>query len=278
MKYFRPQSLQELFELEKSLADNPHTILAGGTDLLPRFERGVPLPDILIDIKDVSELNAIKVSDDRVEIGALTSIQDIQDHELIRLEFNALHMAATDFAGTQIRHRGTLGGNVCNASPAGDLLPALYAFEAEALLGDAKGKTSKPISSFIIGPGKTALGSSQLVLGVTLKRNGLASHFDKVGLRQSMAISVVNAAFVYQIADRRFTHLKITAGSVAPTIVSLDAFTSAYLQDQTSVDEKIDLIDENISPIDDIRATATYRRRVLKNLVKHFLSQVQVRP
>jgi CO/xanthine dehydrogenase FAD-binding subunit len=278
MKYFRPQSLQELFELEKSLADNPRTILAGGTDLLPRFERGVPLPDILIDIKDVSELNAIKVSDDRVEIGALTSIQDIQDHELIRSEFKALHLAATDFAGAQIRHRGTLGGNLCNASPAGDLLPALYAFEAGVVLGRAGKKTNMPIQSFVLAPGKKALEPGQLVLGVVLRRSGFESHFEKVGLRQSMAISVVNAAFVYQIADRRFTHLKITAGSVAPTIVSLDAFTSAYLQDQTSVDEKIDLIDENISPIDDIRATATYRRRVLKNLVKHFLNQVQVRP
>jgi len=244
------------------------TILAGGTDLMPRYERDLPLPDHLIDLKKIPELSAIVVSDTQVEIGALTTIQGIHGHALIQEEFTALYQSAHEFAGAQIRHRGTIGGNICNASPAGDLLPPLYAFGAVLTLAGTSGQRQLPINEFILGPGKTALNDSELLVSITLERNHLKSQFQKVGLRQSMAISVINLAAVW---GEEMQSLTLSAGAVAPAIVTLDKFTSAFLNKPGDLSEHLTLIDEAISPIDDIRATANYRRTVLKNLIKDFV-------
>ncbi len=272
MKYYQPTSLTELFELRSGLISQSSILLAGGTDLVPRFERGMAMPDHLIDLKKLSELNQIQATESRVTIGALTSIQDIQDNEVLATEFLALHKASYDFAGAQIRHRGTIGGNICNASPAGDLLPALYAFEAILTLSGPAGERQLAIKDFILGPGKTTLREAEILKSIILNRDQHLSDFQKVGLRQSMAISVVNVAFVYSKNDDTFKHLKIAAGAVAPTVVLLDSFASAFLKTHENVLGLLQLIEKDISPIDDIRATASYRKKVLANLVKHFLS------
>ncbi|NQV16064.1 xanthine dehydrogenase family protein subunit M [bacterium] len=271
MKYYCPKTLAEYFDLSKSIAAFDVSVIAGGTDLVPRYERGDHLPDYLIDLKHLSEINSIEVDDDSIKIGSLSTIQNIQDHSLIQEEFGALHSAAYDFAGAQIRHRGTIGGNICNASPAGDLLPPLYAFEAMLTLQGPAGERQIPIGEFILGPGATDLRVSELLTGVTLVRKGYQSLFQKVGLRQSMAISVLNLACVFEGKHQAPTHLRITAGAVAPTVVSLDAFCEAYKAAPGKLSELLGLIDEAISPIDDIRATANYRHTVLKNLIKEIL-------
>ncbi len=260
--------MPEYLEICKDLPSAGCTMLAGGTDLIPRYEMGQEMPDYLIDLKKLSELNQITVSEEATVIGALTSIQDIHDNHTLRTEFEALHLASHDFAGAQIRHRGTIGGNICNASPAGDLLPPLYAFDGLLNLEGPDGERILPINEFILGPGRTALKEFELLTSITLTRNGFKSNFQKVGLRQSMAISTVNVAFVY---NTEFTHINIAAGAVSPTVVCLDHFTSAFLKDQTHPTDFIQLIDEDISPIDDIRATAKYRTQVLKNLVNQFI-------
>ncbi len=272
MKYYRPESLASYWDLRQALTGKPFLLLAGGTDLVPRFERGVAMPDHLVDLKHISELQFIRVSNEHIDIGALCTIQQIHDHKTIESEFRALHLAAHEFAGPQIRHRGTLGGNICNASPAGDLLPALYAFDAQVLLVSEEGERQLPIQEFITGPGQSQLKAGELLLGLRLNRKGFASHFEKVGLRQSMAISVVNIAVVFNADAPSFTYLNIAAGSVAPTVVMLEAFSSAFLNQPEALQDQLDLIDKDIAPIDDIRATARYRRRVLKNLIQHFLN------
>ena len=272
MKYYQPTSLTELFELRSTLLAQSSVLLAGGTDLIPWYERGLVMPDHLIDLKKLSELNQIQVSESQVTLGALTTIQDIQEHELLATEFLALHKASYDFAGAQIRHRGTMGGNICNASPAGDLLPALYAFEAILTLSGPAGERQLAIKDFILGPGKTALREAEILKSIVLNRDQHLSDFQKVGLRQSMAISVVNVAFVFSKAGETFKHLKIAAGAVAPTIVTLAKFTQAFVQNGGNATAIKDLIQEDISPIDDIRATASYRKRVLTNLIGAFLA------
>jgi len=270
-QFHQPTSIREFIELSSNLSDQFTTLLAGGTDLLPRYERGQALPDHLIDLKKLSDLYHINIKDDSVQIGALTSIQTIQENPLIQFEFTALHMAAHDFAGAQIRHRGTIGGNIVNASPAGDLLPALYAFDAILTLIGPEGERQLPVQEFILGPGKTALKQSEILVSVTLKRNGYKSIFQKVGLRQSMAISVVNLAFVYSQKEDVFDYLKIACGAVAPIVVTLDKLTSTILDSTSKPDDWPLLIEADISPIDDIRATAKYRKQVVINLVKAFL-------
>ena len=273
MRYYCPNSIREFIELSSSLTGQATTLLAGGTDLMPRYERGQALPDHLIDLKKLSDLYPININDDSCQIGALTSIQEIQENQLIQSEFTALYMAAHDFAGAQIRHRGTIGGNIVNASPAGDLLPALYAFEAVLSLIGPEGERQLAIQDFILGPGKTSLKPSEILVSITLNRQQLQSTFQKVGLRQSMAISVVNLAFVYAKKGTEFHHLTIACGAVAPTVVTLDKLTSTILDKTSQPEDWPLLIETDIAPIDDIRATAKYRRTVLKNLIKDFLEK-----
>lgn len=270
MKYYRPRTLDDFFNLCQSLGSESFTLLAGGTDIMPRYESGKTLPDHLLDLKMISELNQVKVTEDEIIIGALTTIQNIQENPIIESEFSALHTASVDFAGAQIRHRGTMGGNICNASPAGDLLPALYAFEAILSIIGPDGEREISIQDFIQGPGKTALRDHEILAHIKLKRIDLHSEFIKVGLRQSMAISVVSVAFVH---DSTFNRLRIAAGSVAPTVVLLDRFTSEFLKNKSKLADLLHLVDDEIAPIDDIRATAKYRRQVLKNLIKDFLGK-----
>jgi len=273
MKFYQPASIREFIDLRSSLGDQSTTLLAGGTDLMPRYQRGQAMPDHLIDLKKLSDLYQINIYDNTLQIGALTTIQDIKENQLIHLSFLALHMAAHDFAGAQIRHRGTIGGNIVNASPAGDLLPALYAFDAHLTLIGPDGERQMPIQDFILGPGKTALKHGEILVSISLNRKPYDSSFQKVGLRQSMAISVLSLAFVYTEQGGIFNHLRIACGAVAPTVVTLDKLTSTILDNTSKPEDWPLLIKADIAPIDDIRATAHYRKSVVVNLVKAFLNE-----
>ncbi|MCF7823005.1 MAG: xanthine dehydrogenase family protein subunit M [Candidatus Marinimicrobia bacterium] len=273
MRYYSPASLKEFFKISSQCPNGQKTFLAGGTDLMPCYEQGTPLPDHLIDLKHLRDLHSISVTENTLIIGALTTIQDLHDHPLIQGEFVALYQATHEFAGAQIRHRGTIGGNICNASPAGDLLPPLYAFDAQLILTGPQAERHLPIHEFILGPGKTALLENEILTSISLNRKRLRSQFQKVGLRQSMAISVVNLACTWEEDEDGFSMLEIAAGAVAPTVLILNAFTRAYLENPKKLPKLLQLIDEAIAPIDDIRATANYRRMVLKNLIWAFLTK-----
>jgi CO/xanthine dehydrogenase FAD-binding subunit len=270
MIYKAPVSFSELKQVFQDYSQVECGILAGGTDLMTRWEQDKGLmPDVLIDIKKIDKLFGIRESEDEIIMGALTTIQDIKKSKLIYNEFSSLSEAARQFAGVQIRHRATIGGNICNASPAGDLLPGLYAHKADLHLLGPKGSRSLPISDFIVGPGKTVIESEEIVSEIHLPRKGEKSLFYKLGLRRSMAIAVVNFAIVYdKNSNSSFTSLNIAAGAVAPTIVYLKSFTNAAISG-ASLDEAVQLVDKDISPINDIRATADYRRTALKNVLKY---------
>ncbi len=271
MKYYRPETLTDLKSVLEDLRAGSTNFLAGGTDLLPRWEEGQSRPENLVDLKKIGEFNGIWESGSGVTIGALTSIQEIYNSPLIQSRCKALSEAARQFAGVQIRHRATIGGNICNASPAGDLLPGLYAHQAEVNLLGPRGKRKLPISELIIGPGKTALEDKEVLTAINLPLNGGRSLFYKLGLRQAMAIAVVNFALAYRLdSEGLFQALTIAAGSVAPKIVYLNQFSKAVMRG-TSIKEAIDLVDDDISPIDDIRATGVYRAKALKNVLEYML-------
>lgn len=274
MIYLQPDSLQTLFDMtaEAGLADT--VLLAGGTDLMPRFERGKQLPEKLIDIKKIPGLRSIRETPEGIEIGALTTIEDLRLHRAVARKFAALQTAAEKFAGLQIRHRATLGGNICNASPAGDLLPCLLAFGAELNLESPQGKRVLPLSNFLTGPGRTTLKPGELLTGIRLKDNFTQSEFHKLGLRQTMAISVINCVLVYRKTEATTEFLSITAGAVAPTVVSLNSFTEALNRDQSKLTEHLAIIDNEIAPITDIRASAAYRRQALKNILQHAITTI----
>ena len=249
--------------------------LAGGTDLHPAWDLGRPLPKYLVDLKHLHFLKGIREEANNLRIGALTTVEEIKQHTLIQNEFGALSQATEQFAGVQIRNRATVGGNICNASPAADLLPGLYVHDAQMELLGPSGKRELPIREFILGPGKTLLKPGEILTNIILPRAGRKSMFYKLGLRQAMAIAVVNVAMAYRKNNAGLQSLVIATGAVAPTVVFLEGFTKAVLS-QVPLREALDQIDQDIAPINDIRATADYRRRVLKNIVSHLLESLHV--
>ncbi len=271
MKYYSPRDTSDISQILSDLPLEGIVFLAGGTDLMPRWEQGTPLPNQLIDLKKINGLTGIQERDNEITIGALTTVQDIKDSKLIQNNFTALSDAASQFAGMQIRHRATIGGNICNASPAGDLLPGLYAHNADVSLIGPAGERQMPISEFILGPGETNIRPQEILMSIKLPLWKVNSSFYKLGLRQTMAISVVNFAIVSRLnSSGSFSELTVAAGAVAPTVVYLDGFAGAIV-DGRAVEEAIELVDDDINPIDDIRASAEYRRTAVKNVLKYLI-------
>ncbi len=276
MKYFRPSTVNEL---EKLLSDklilNSKQFLSGGTDILPRWENGVSPPKHLIDLKKVERLSGISKEGNNISIGTLTTIQQLKDNPNISKHFPSIIQATSSFAGVQIRHRATIGGNICNASPAGDLIPCLYVHNAKVELLSPRGVRIIPVDEFFIGPGKTTLQKDEFLTKIILPISNIKSMFYKLGLRQSMAISVVNFALSYDLnPDNTLKSLNIACGAVAPTVVYLKYLVNAIINGE-SVESVIDLIYKDISPIDDIRASAEYRRKALKNLIAYTINNLK---
>lgn len=273
MIYYAPSSLAEFSQYCQT--HDSISILAGGSDILQRWQDNPSLkPEVLIDIKKIDELSGIHESDSEIRIGALVTVQDVKKSKLIQSKYRALYEATCQFAGVQIRHRATVVGNICNASPAGDLLPGLYVHNARVELFGPNGKRTVPIQEFITGVGKISLGKEEIVTSIILPKSDELSLFYKLGLRQSMAISVINFAIAYEMDDNNnWKSLKIAAGAVAPTIVYLTSFTDALLNGD-GLDESIQLLDDDISPIDDIRASANYRSNALKNVIRYTIRQI----
>lgn len=278
MKYYCPTTVSELNQLlqNDSILDSSK-FLSGGTDILPRWEHPDHLPEHLIDLKKIDTLSGISEGETHVSIGALTTVETLRKNEIINKYFQSISQAASQFAGVQIRHRATIGGNICNASPAGDLLPCLYAHHAEVEIRHSSGVKKVPINTFITGPGQTSLKSGEIVSKVTLNKTNSNSLFYKLGLRQSMAISVINFSMVYDLEeDSTFKSLTAACGAVAPTVVYLDEFSKSILNN-TPIKEALETIDTLIAPIDDIRASASYRRTALKNVLSYFVTSISTK-
>lgn len=263
MQYFRPITINDYFTVSKDVGQQDFTLFAGGTDLIPRYERGHKLPETIIDLKKLPDFAGIKKVGDNIEIGAGTTIEELKNNDLVKTHFNALFQSTTDFGSVQIRNRATIGGNICNASPAGDTLPALYAFNAKLLLRNKNGDRTVPIDKFILGPDKTAIKKGEILQAVILPLSNSNSTFYKLGLREAMAISVINFAIVYNQ-----NQLIIAVGAVAPTVIKLTGL------EKLSVDHILAKVDNTISPIDDIRATGQYRRKVLQNMLRFELAKI----
>jgi len=263
MKYFRPISIDDYFTLFKDIENQDFTLFVGGTDLIPRYERGQKLPNTIIDLKKLPDFSGIIKVGENITIGAGTTIEEIKNNDLIKKHFNALWQATTEFGSVQIRNRATIGGNICNASPAGDTLPALYTFNAKLLLRNKNGDRTIALDKFILTPGKTAIKNGEILQSVMLPLSSSNSMFYKLGLREAMAISVINFAIVYDENE-----LTIALGAVAPTIIKLTGLK------ELNIDQILEKVDNTISPIDDIRATANYRRKALQNMLRFELAKI----
>ena len=252
---------------------------AGGTDLMVLLEAGKLPHKNYVNIWNLPELRGIEVADDHVTLGALTTYTEVQEHPIVSDEFPMLCQAARETGGIAIQNRGTLGGNIVNASPAADSPPALLAYDAELELISKTGERRIPYSNFHLGYKQMNIRSDELLRAIRLPRlpNPLTHYYRKVGTRKAQAISKVCFAATGQLTDKRISHARIALGSVAPIPIRCQQ-TEAVLLNQTVDEQTIrnanDALAAEISPIDDIRSTRDYRLQVSLNLLQDFLRQL----
>lgn len=270
-----PSRLAEAYAL---LAAAPHVPLAGGTDLMVRItgEIGEP-PERILDISRLRELDGIGLEAGGLVIGALATYSDIRRSALCREHLPALVEAAATIGAAQIQNRGTLGGNIANASPAGDMLPVLLATDALIIVGSARGERSIPTAAFFTGYRRTARAVDELILRIRVPlAPGRETRFRKVGTRQAQAISKVVMAVSWRDhgPSAGWADVRVALGSVAATPIRAAA-TEAVLEGSRPTPEVADRAAETLaaelSPIDDVRSTATYRRTVAARILHRIL-------
>ncbi len=264
------------------MADEPgeHTPMAGGTELMVAFNSGRLQAHSLISIGHLPELRFIRVLPGVIEIGAGTTFTDIRRHAVIAKELPLLERAASWTGSVANQNRATIGGNLCNASPAADTPPALLAYDAEVRLVSSTGERTLPYREFHLGYKRTALRPDELLYSISIGRSysGWQHFIRKVGARNAQAISKIALAGVARIEDERVTEIRLGAASLADRPLRLQA-TESSLRGvslaSSAFDEivraaKIALASE-VQPIDDIRSTARYREAVAANLVEEFV-------
>jgi OHCU decarboxylase len=271
-----PGSLQAVVAL---LARNPGEWLAiaGGTDVMVQYAAGKLPARKLISIWNLAELRNIEVRANEIRIGAASTYTDIREHEVIAREFSMLARAAHWTGGIANQNRGTIGGNIVNASPAADSLPALLAYDAELILVSVRGERRLPYAGFHTDYKKTRLAPDELIQAVCLSRrySGYVCHARKVGSRNAQAIAKVCIAALGRVASGTVEDVRIALGSVAPVPLRLsetERVVTGKVIDESLVSLARKAAVAEIRPIDDIRSTAKYRAAVAGNLVAEFLN------
>jgi len=246
------------------LRDEPGTVpLAGCTDVYVALQFGSRPGERYLDLTPLKALRRISERDGRLVIGALATYTDVQRSRLVRSRLRMLVEASRLVGGIQIQNRGTVGGNLANASPAGDTLPVFAAAEADVVLQGPEGERRVPFTAFYTGYRASVRRPDELITAVEVPAVEGRQWFRKVGMRAAQAISKVVFAAV------RSTPPRLSLGSVGPTVVRLPR-TERALGSGAALDDAITELNDEISPIDDLRSTAEYRRQVAANLVREF--------
>jgi CO/xanthine dehydrogenase FAD-binding subunit len=256
--------------LAGSTADAPLTPIAGGTDVMVRItgEIGEP-PDRLIDLSRLEELRGIALEGDAIVLGARTTYTEIRRSDACREHLPILVEAAATIGAAQIQNRGTLGGNIANASPAGDTLPVLLALDAAVVVAGPRGTRTIPAADFWVAYRRTALGPDELVTQVRIPvAGGREARFRKIGTRRAQAISKVVLAVAWRdgaAPGGAWTDVRVAIGSVADRPIRSGAAEAALEgapPTPQTADAAAEALARSIEPIDDVRSTADYRRVV----------------
>lgn len=279
MDFLAPRSLDEALEMK---AARPEAVpIAGGTDLMVEMNFGRIRPDAFLDVSRLPELQTIRREEGRLFLGAGVTYDRIE-REL--REFVPLVQASRSVGSPQIRRRGTVGGNLGTASPAGDALPVLAVYEAEIVLGRAGGQTrSLPWREFLVGVKRTALAPDELILGARWPVLRGTGSFSKIGTRNAMVIAVAGLCLV---VDEDAKAVRVALGSVGPTVLrapEAEAFAERALSDAGGWEDPAaelpaavvaafgELVAAAATPIDDVRGTAAYRRHACEVLGRRAL-------
>ena len=277
--YSRATTIEEaLASMER--ATKPYRVIAGGTDLLLQAQRGKGnRPVSLISISDVDELAGMEVSSEGLRIGAVTKLADIERSNLLKGGLQVLTQGIKEVGSLQIRHLATIGGNICNASPSADTIPALLALEASVIILSPKGKRSVPLLQFFLGPGKTVLRRNELLASIIIPSlpTDACGIYIKLKSRGALDLAIVSVA-VLLVKKDGVLDPRIALGAVAPTPIRAKLAESLLAKapciDDATIRQAALQASIEASPITDVRASAEYRKEMVKTLTERALHQV----
>jgi len=280
-QYKAPTSLEEAAGI---LRAGNVTILAGGTDLMPQTQAGrMHLQPVLMNVRRVPELRGIAEQGGAVRIGALVTITELLESALVRERLGMLWQACDHFASDQIRNAATVGGNLCNASPAGDTLVPLLALNARVVLASKPNGTLQtrrvPLAEFLLGPGRTCRAPAELLAAVEvpLPPAGFAGEFYKHGTRPGLDIAAISIAAGARRDGAVLRDVRIAFGAVAPTVIRApraEAALEGRAPDAATLEAAAQAALAEIHPISDLRASDWYRRELIHNMLKRVLAHV----
>lgn len=265
-------------EALKSYAKLPSALpIAGGTDFMVGWNLGLMNGRAVLDLSRVAEWKKITVVSDGVDLGSLVTHAQIQNNSTMLKKFPLLVSTCSTVGAAQIQNRGTIGGNIANASPAGDTFPALAVYAATVRVNGPNGRRAIPISEIFAGVKKTTLKPGELIEAIFLPFVKPPKHaaFRKVGTRAAQAISkTMFAGMIWTAKNGEVEEARLAFGSLAPTVKRLyaaEAFLKGRRLDEKAISAAVELLTSDVSPIDDIRSTREYRLVVSKNILRAFL-------
>lgn len=277
----RPTSLGEALELMGALESVKP--IAGGTDLLPLMRDRAIAVDEIVDIQGLHELEGITVENGALRIGALTTLTEILESPLVAEKATVLKDAVSHIGSVQTRNQGTLAGNLCNASPAADTPPALMVLKAQAnVVSSAKGARKIPVEELFAGPKTNSLGKDELVTEILVPElpPGSGAAFEKLGRRRGITLAVVNAAAYIAMDGKKCVDARIALGAIAATPIRLPGVEAIYIGKELTpeaIEESSRACYALVSPVDDVRASAEYRREMACVLVKRAIVKAHAR-
>jgi len=277
INYWEPENLTDAVSILAQMGDQGRP-LAGGTDLLVKMKKGLMNWKGIVNLKGLTELKGFSFEGETITIGALTQISVLIENPLLNLHFPVLVDAARSLGTPQVRNLATIGGNLCNASPAADVALALLMYEARLLIMGPSGLRKVPVQEFYVGPGQTVLQQGELLTAIEIDLPPLNSKgvFAKHGKRKSHEIALVNVAVLLTPypGTKQIAKARIAVGAVASTQLRIkdaeDSLTDS-LATLRAFERAAELAKEAVNPIDDVRSTASYRKQMAGVLTRRAL-------
>ena len=278
-EYFQPQNLDKALELKAEYGDQIE-VAAGSTDLLVANYEKLHEIEYWLDLDKLDQLKKIEVKENKLHIGAVVSHLQLMKSDLVQEKFAVLAAAAADVGSPQIRSRGTIGGNICTSSPAGDLLAPLLSYEADFKLQSAAGERIVAAEDFFTGPKRNLMEADELLteIIIPLTENKREGAWIKVGRRKALVISTLTLSVVLEFKKEKIIKAGIAMGSVAPTPIRLGAveemLTGSSLKelDYKKLGQEVKA---RINPIDDLRGTKEYREDVAVDVMVRALNEIE---
>ena len=279
--YIKPGSIDDLLNLLSDNHNRRYQVYAGGTDLIPKLKaRVISPPEAIVDLKNIPGLDYIDYDDTHgLRIGALATIRSIETSPVVREKYPLLSQASASIASIQVRNRGTMAGNICNAVPSADSAPPLLSLEARLLCVSKKGERLINIDEFFTGPNKCALEPDEILREIhipAMPENGRGV-FVKLSTRSRMDLAVVNVAVLCVMEKGLFKDIRISLGAVAPTPIraqKAERSLKGAKADDEAIINAAKIASAESRPIDDHRASAEYRRMMVEVLVKRAINQI----